>query len=49
MWEQAVFDMLLAEGKITEEIVANIRSWRHSGFSIDQSVRLEETPRGSGD
>ena len=32
--------MLLAEGKITEEVVANIRSWRHSGFSVDQSVRL---------
>ncbi len=41
MWEQAVFDLLLAEGKITEEIVANMRSWRHSGFSVDQSVRVE--------
>mgnify|MGYP002641525062 CR=1 FL=1 len=30
LWEQAVFDLLLAEGKITEEVVANIRSWRHS-------------------
>jgi len=33
--------LLLAEGKITEEIVANIRSWQHSGFSVDQSVRVE--------
>ena len=32
---------LLREGKITEEIVANIRGWRHSGFGVDQSVRLE--------
>ena len=33
--------LLLDEGKITEEVVANIRSWKHSGFSVDQSVRLE--------
>ena len=32
---------LKAEGKINEEVVANIRSWKHSGFSVDQSVRLE--------
>jgi hypothetical protein len=31
----------LLEGKITDEVVANIRSWRHSGFSVDQSVRVE--------
>ena len=41
LWEQEVFALLLAEGKITEDIVANIRSWKHSGFSVDQSVRLE--------
>jgi hypothetical protein len=41
LWEQAVFDLLLAESKITEEIVMNIRGWQHSGFSVDQSVRLE--------
>jgi len=32
---------LLAEGKITEEVVTHMRSWKHSGFSVDQSVRLE--------
>ncbi len=36
-----MFRLLLAEGKITDEIVANIRSWQHSGFSVDQSVRVE--------
>jgi hypothetical protein len=41
LWEQEVFALLLAEGKITEEEVANMRSWKHSGFSVDQSVRLE--------
>jgi hypothetical protein len=41
LWEQEVFKLLLAEGKITEEVVANIRGWQHSGFSVDQSVRVE--------
>ena len=41
LWEQEVFALLLAEGKITREVVQNIRSWKHSGFSVDQSVRLE--------
>ena len=40
LWEQEVFALLLAEGKINEEVVANIRSWKHSGFRVDQSVRL---------
>ncbi len=33
--------VLLAQGKITEVIVASIRSWQHSGFSVDQSVGVE--------
>ena len=41
LWEQEVLALLLAEGKITQEVVQNIRSWKHSGFSVDQSVRLE--------
>jgi hypothetical protein len=35
----------VAEGKITEEVVRNIRSWKHSGLSVDQSVRLEAGDR----
>ena len=41
IWEQEVFALLLREGRITEEVAQNIRSWKHSGFSVDQSVRLE--------
>jgi hypothetical protein len=41
LWEQEMFALLLRDGKITEDVVANIRSWKHSGFSVDQSVRLE--------
>jgi hypothetical protein len=36
-----VFALLLGEDKITEEVVQNIRSWKHSVFSVDQSARLE--------
>ncbi len=39
-----MFDLLLGEGNITGEVVVNIRSWRHSGFSVDQIVRI-----GTGD
>ena len=45
LWEHEVFALLLAEGKINEEVVANMRSWKHSGFSVDQSVRLEAGER----
>ena len=48
LWEQEVLELRLAEGKITEEVVANMRSWEHSGFSVDQSVRVEaKTTRAS--
>ena len=45
LWEHEVFALLLGEGKITDEVIANIRSWKHSGFSVDQSVRLEAGDR----
>jgi hypothetical protein len=39
-WQEAVFALYLAEGKIEPEVVENMRSWEHSGFSVDQSVLL---------
>ena len=39
-WREAVFSLYLAEEKITPEVVENMRSWPHSGFSVDQSVYL---------
>jgi len=39
-WQEAVFSLYLSEGKIEPEVVENMRSWKHSGFSIDQSVLL---------
>ena len=35
-----MFALYLAEGKIEQEVVENMRSWEHSGFSVDQSVLL---------
>ncbi len=40
-WQEAVFVLYLAEGKIEPEVVENMRSWEHSGFSVDQSVLLQ--------
>ncbi len=39
-WQEAVFALYLAEDKIEPEVVENMRSWQHSGFSVDQSVYL---------
>ncbi len=40
-WESKIFDLLLAEELITQEVIDQLRSWRHSGFSVDHSVRLQ--------
>ncbi len=39
-WQDAVFELYLAEEKIEPEVVENMRTWEHSGFSVDQSVFL---------
>jgi len=39
-WQEAVFDLYLARGKIESQVVENMRTWKHTGFSIDQSVYL---------
>jgi hypothetical protein len=41
-WEAKVFDFLLKEKKITAEIAENMKSWEHSGFSIDNQVYIEK-------
>jgi len=43
IWQEKVFDLLLDARKIDLEVAANMRAWRHSGFSVDNSVRLEAT------
>ena len=39
-WQEAVFELYLAEEKVEPEVVENMRTWQHSGFSVDQSVFL---------
>ena len=46
-WQEAVFALYLAEGKIEPEVVENMRSWPHSGFSVDQSVLLPAGDRAA--
>jgi hypothetical protein len=41
IWQEKVFSLLLDVGKIDPDIVANMRDWKHSGFSVDMSVRIE--------
>ena len=39
-WGTKVFDLLLAAVKIDQTTVDEMRSWAHSGFSVDNSVYL---------
>lgn len=39
-WQDAVFELYLAEEKIEPAVVENMRTWEHSGFSVDPSVFL---------
>ena len=40
LWEESIFKLLVKEERITEDVVEEMRSWDHSGFSVDQSVHL---------
>ena len=39
-WQEAVFELYLAEEKVEPEVVENMQAWQHSGFSVEQSVLL---------
>ena len=41
IWESKEFKLLLAKGRITQELVGQTRSWGHSGCSVDGGVALE--------
>jgi hypothetical protein len=47
-WQDAVFELYLAEEKIEPEVVESMRSWPHSGFSVDQSVFLPAGDQADG-
>jgi len=40
-WQERVFALLLDEHKINDDIAGSMRGWKHSGFSVDNSVRIE--------
>jgi len=40
IFRAAVFSMLKEEGKITDEIIDKLLKWRHSGFNIDNGMRI---------
>ena len=46
IWQNSVFSLLLDAGRIESSLVSQMRSWRHSGFSVDRSVRLRAGDRG---
>jgi ribosomal protein S27E len=45
LWEDQVFRLLLDDGKIDSALVAQIRSWGHSGFGVDRSVHIDPGDR----
>lgn len=47
LWEKKVFDFLLRRGRVSQDIVNQMRSWRHSGFSVHKKVLIaEDDPDG---
>jgi len=40
IFRAGVFAMLKEEGKIIDEIIEKLMKWRHSGFSIDNGLRI---------
>ena len=37
-----VFKFLKKEGKITDELIGKLSSYKHSGFSVDNGVRIKK-------
>lgn len=46
-WQKAVFALYLSGGNIEPEAVQDMRTWEHSGFTVDQSVFLPAHDRTS--
>ncbi|MGA1825105.1 MAG: hypothetical protein ACMUIP_10640 [bacterium] len=40
IFQVSILKMLKEEGKINDDIINNLLSWSHSGFSVDNSVRI---------
>jgi len=44
-WRDRVFSLLLETHKIDEATAGSMRTWRHSGFNVDTSVRIMANDR----
>lgn len=42
LFRAELFKFLKKEGKITADLVSKLSAWKHSGFSIDNGVRIEQ-------
>ncbi len=42
LFQAELFKMLKKEGKITDEIIHKLSTWKHSGFSVDNGVRIKK-------
>ncbi len=42
LFRAEVFRFLKKEGKITDDLIQKLMSWKHSGFSVDNGVRIEK-------
>jgi len=42
LFRAEVFKFLKKEGKINDELIQKLMNWRHSGFSVDNGVRISE-------
>jgi len=41
LFEYKVFKMLLSKGKITQDLIDMMMSWRHSGFNVYSGPRIQ--------
>ena len=41
IFRHKVFKMLLSKGKITEELIDMVMTWRHSGFNVFSGPRIQ--------
>jgi hypothetical protein len=47
IWQERVFALLQKQVPASRLIIQTIRTWKHSGFSIDNKVRIEANDRDS--
>ena len=49
LFRAEVFRLLKKEGKITDKLIGKLIKWRHSGFSVDNGVRIKKDDKGGAE